>query len=277
METLAFLSAIVTGVLWGITPTLYLEAVKNRGPICANAWKSWGALTVSWVVTVFLGLFEVPSLKTFSYITLNAFLGAVIGDYAFFRGIKISGAGKATPVGFTYILWATLLSNLSLGEPISVEVISGASLSVIGIWLLYTERGRWDIAGITWSLLASIFWAISPMIMKLALAEINPFAASAWGSVVMAIAFSFMASRKSDMSQGSGLKKAVLGGGLGIGIGLTLFYYSVSKLGVSIPVLATAVSPLVTQLASWIGGETPSPRTVLGSGIIALGIALGAS
>ena len=275
METLAFLSAITTGVLWGITPTLYSEAVRSKGPVCANAWKSWGALAVSWVVTTFLGLFEVPSLRAFSYITLNAFLGAVIGDYAFFRGIKIAGAGKATPVGFTYILWATLLSNLSLGEPISLGVISGAFLSVFGIWLLY-EDGKWDLSGIVWSLIASLFWAISPMIMKLALEEVNPFAASAWGSVVMAVVFSFMASR-ADFSGGYGLRKAALGGGLGIGIGLTLFYYSVSRLGVSIPVLATAVSPLVTQLASWIGGEAPTPRTLLGSGIIALGIALGAS
>ncbi len=95
-----------------------------------------------------LDLFEVPSPKTFTYIALNSLLGAVAGDYAFFRGIALSGAGKATPVGFTYILWASIISTIFLGEPLSLRVVVGAMLSVFGIWLLSTEKCKWDVIGI---------------------------------------------------------------------------------------------------------------------------------
>ena len=270
----AFLSAIATGVIWGITPALYSEATRRNGPICANAWKSWGALTVSWLIITVLDLFEVPSPKTFTYIALNSLLGAVAGDYAFFRGIALSGAGKATPVGFTYILWASIISTIFLGEPFSSRVILGAMLSVFGIWLLSTEKGEWNVIGIAWSLLASLMWAMSPMVMRLALVDINPVAASAWGSFIMAAIFSVLAV-KSKRLRGVGTEKAILGGGIGIGIGLTLFYYSVSEIGVSVPVLATAISPLVAQVASWAEGEPLTLRTIMGSAVIALGMTLG--
>ena len=270
----AFLSAIATGVIWGITPALYSEATRRNGPICANAWKSWGALTVSWIVITILGPFEVPSPKTFTFLALNSFLGAVAGDYAFFRGIALSGAGKATPVGFTYILWASMISTIFLGEPFSLRVILGAVLSVFGIWLLSTEKGRWNLIGIAWSLLASLMWATSPIVMRLALVEINPVAASAWGSLIMAAIFSALAV-KSKKLKGAGTEKALLGGGIGIGVGLTLFYYSVRELGVSISVLATAISPLVAQIASWLEGKPPTLRTIIGSAVIALGMTIG--
>lgn len=225
-----------------------------------------------------LGFLELPSLRAFSHVTLSTLLGTVIGDYAFFKGIKAFGAEKAAPIGFTYILWATLLSRIVLEEPVSSSVIIGVLLSLVGIWLLYSDGGRWNLIGVVWSLGASTFWAISPMIMRLALAEINPFAASAWGSVVMALAFiSIARMRGLSVIKGFGFKKSLLGGGLGIGVGLTLFYYSVSRLGVSVPVLATAISPLVTQVACWFGGEAPTSRSLVGAGIIALGIGLGAS
>jgi len=117
-------------------------------------------------------------------------------------------------------------------------------------------------------------WAMSPMVMRLALVDINPVAASAWGSLIMAAMFSVLAV-KSKRLRGVGTEKAILGGGIGIGIGLTLFYYSVSEIGISVPVLATAISPLVAQVASWAEGEPLTLRTIMGSAVITLGMTLG--
>jgi len=268
-----FFLAISTGVLWGITPALYSEAAHHNSTVHANAWKSWGAFIVNWIIAISFGFFEVPDQRTFLIIALNTLTGPVIGDYAFFKGIALSGPGKATSVGFTYILWASMISIAFMGEPLSFGVISGALLSVLGIWLLTTEGGKWSLLGILWSLTASLFWAVSPSIMRLALSEINPISASTWNSLLMTLVFTPLAARRGNL-KGRGRSKAVLGGGIGIGIGLPIFYYSVDMLGVSLPVLATAVSPLIAQVASWLEGEAPSLKTILGSGAIALGMAM---
>ncbi|MCD6244953.1 MAG: EamA family transporter, partial [Candidatus Korarchaeota archaeon] len=64
------------------------------------------------------------------------------------------------------------------------------------------------------------------------------------------------------------------GGLLGIGVGLPLYYFAVKVVGVTIATLATALGPPTSQIAAHLSGDRITARDIVGSLLVALGLAL---
>ncbi len=273
MIVLPLIAAITSGVIWGLVPVLYAEASKTGGSIRANFWKSLGALILLLVTSILTGNLVVPPLVGFAYILLNMSLGTGLGDYSWLKSIEIIGPGRSTPIVFTYVVWTAVLSHLMLGETLSIPIMIGAILSVSGIWLISRtgDSSRWSLKGILYSLLSSFCYTLGPIAAKLALEYVTPITMTVWNVFMVTLIYGLLAAPNFHVK---GRSKVVLGGALGMGVALPLYFYAVDEIGVTIPTLATALGPPVSQIASHLSGDRLTKSDVLGSSLVVLGLIL---
>ncbi|MCD6348034.1 MAG: EamA family transporter [Candidatus Korarchaeota archaeon] len=71
-----------------------------------------------------------------------------------------------------------------------------------------------------------------------------------------------------------GIRKAFVGGLLGVGVALPLYFYALDAVEVTIATLATAIGPLTSQLASHLSGDRITGRDLLGSAMVVMGLVL---
>ncbi len=264
-------AALSASLLWGAVPTLFDDAVKRHGSITTNMWKSWGALFMTSLLVITLNRWQVPPAEATLAIMLNALMVGGLGDYAFLNSIKSIGPGKATPIAYTFILWTAVLSPLVYGEQVTKLTYLGVITAFIGVGITSYEEGSWDLRGLTWALLASFLWTLSPLLMKGVLFVVDYVSASFWNSLFLAVMFTALSRRYA----GEHMVKAMLGGALGVGMAVPLFYYALSTVGVVIPVMFSSFTPVISTILSTLGGKSPGRRSTLGSAIITLGIILG--
>ena len=267
----ALIAAISSGIIWGIVPSLYSEASREGGSIRANFWKSLGAFSLMVPICYVSGSLLIPPPMGLFYIAANMALGAGLADYSFLKAIGLIGPGRATSIGFTYVVWTALLSSLLLKEPLTPFTLAGTLLAVAGIWLISYQGGRWLIKGLLLSILASLGWSLSPIAAKLALEYVNELTTTLWNSLMATSIYGILSHPRYRVK---GLKKAAFGGLLGIGVGLPLYYFAVKVVGVTIATLATALGPPTSQIAAHLSGDRITARDVVGSLLVALGLAL---
>ncbi|MEM2542823.1 MAG: DMT family transporter [Candidatus Korarchaeum sp.] len=266
---LAVAAAVFSGCVWGITPILYAEASREGGSAKANFWKSLGALSILLIVSSLMGDLRIPPPSALPYVVLNTALGTGMADYLFLKSIALIGPGRATPVGFTYLIWSALLPSLMIGEPFSLEVLLGAALALTGIWLISRGGGRWAARGVALSLMASLGWTLGPIAAKLALNYVSELTLTTWNSAIVTIAY-LIPSAPSLKVKGFG--KAALGGSVGVGIALPLYFYAVRELGVAIASLTTALGPVVSLILSSFSGSKLDRASALGGALVVAGI-----
>ncbi len=267
----ALIAAISSGIIWGIVPSLYAEASRDGGSVRANFWKSLGAFSLVILLCYISGSLLIPPLIGLFYIAANMALGTGLADYSFLKAIGLIGPGRATSIGFTYVVWTALLSSLLLKEPLTPLILTGTLLAVTGIWLISYQRGKWHIKGLFWSILASLGWTLGPIAAKLALEYVNELTMTLWNSLMTTSIYGILSYPRYRVK---GLKKAAFGGLLGVGVALPLYYFAVRVVGVTIATLATALGPPTSQIASHLSGDKITMRDLIGSLLVALGLAL---
>ena len=268
---IALLAAILSGAIWGIVPALYAEATRSGGSSRANFWKSLGALVFLLPLTALTGDMVVPPLMGLVYIVANMSLGTGLGDYSFLKSIGLMGPGRATSVAFTYVVWTALLSHALLGEPLTLQIMAGVLLAVSGIWILTYRGGRWDLVGTFWALLSSICYTLGPIAAKLALEYVTPLTMTLWNTIIITSVYGALSYPRYRVR---GVGKAFVGGLLGVGVALSLYFYALDAVGVTIATLATAIGPPTSQLASHLSGDRVTKRDLLGSALVVMGLVL---
>ncbi len=269
---LAFLAAITSGTMWGVVPSLYAEASKHGGSVRANFWKSLGALLFLLPLSYITEISLLP-LIGLALIIVNAALGTGLGDYSFLRSIGMIGPGKATSIVFTYLIWTAILSNLVLGEVLNLPIAMGIILALAGIWVISYGSGKWELTGISLSLFASLCYTIAPIVAKFALEYVSPIGMTLWNALITTLAYGALSYPKYRVR---GMNKAFLGGLLGTGVAMPLYFYALSVKGVTITALATAIGPPASQLSSHLSGNKVTIRDVAGSILITIGLILSA-
>ncbi len=269
----AFLAAVTSGTMWGVVPALYTEASRNGGSVRANLCKSVGALLFLLPLGYATGILFMPPLMGLALIAANASLGTGLGDYSFLRSIGMIGPGKATSIVFTYLIWTAILSNLILGEILNLPIIMGIVLALAGIWTISYGSGKWELAGISLSLFASFCYTLAPIVAKFALEYVSPINMTLWNALITALAYLALSHPKYRVR---GMNKALLGGLLGTGVAMPLYFYALSIKGVTITALATAIGPPASQISSHLSGNRVTVRDVAGSILITIGLVLSA-
>jgi drug/metabolite transporter (DMT)-like permease len=184
--TLGALCALGAALAWSVTSLLARSIIAHYGSVTINAVRSGiaGTLLATWVVVS-----EGPatlvamSWTTFGLLTVSIVAAIAVGDSVFFESTRAIGLGRAMTIATTYPIGAAALAAAFFGEVITVGVALGTLLTLSGVGVIVSARtgarperlwfGVWTAA------LASVAWAVSTVMMKPPLREIDPLTAQA--------------------------------------------------------------------------------------------------
>jgi drug/metabolite transporter (DMT)-like permease len=185
--TFGALCALASALSWSVTSLMARALIVHYGSVTINAVRSGiaGVLLVAVVVAIDgPHTLTAMSRATFVQLTISIVAAIGIGDTVFFESTRAIGLSRAMTIATTYPVGAALLAAAFLHEPLTVPVIVGSVLTLGGIALIVNVRSD-DTRpehlgfGLWTAVLASAAWAVSTVMMKLPLTEIEPLTAQA--------------------------------------------------------------------------------------------------
>jgi drug/metabolite transporter (DMT)-like permease len=185
--TFGALCALGAALAWSVTSLLARSLIGPYGSATVNALRSAvaGLLLVGLVAaTAGPPALVAMSATTFALLAISIVAAIVIGDTVFFESTRAIGLGRAMTIATTYPIGAALLAAAFLAEPVTVPVALGTLLTLAGVGVIVgtrSEGGRPERLwfGVGTALVASIAWAVSTVMMKPPLREIDPLTAQA--------------------------------------------------------------------------------------------------
>lgn len=226
--------------------------------------------------------------------SLSGIVGLGFGDTLYMMSLRLVGVARAVPLTCTYPLFSILLAVLLQRETVTLYVILGAVVIVLGIWLLSREetmdvtdlRRRDLVKGVAYALATAVIWSISISLINVAVSlqetssldyalGINTLRVLATAAFLLASAplvdrrFTFLKMRKRT------LFALVSGGIVALAMGWFLLTMSFLHIPESRAVPISSTSPFFAAMVGMIFLREPvTARLVAGSAMIVLGIFL---
>jgi DME family drug/metabolite transporter len=288
-------AALGAAVSWTVSAVLYKKALMQAKPVSANIVRLTCTAIVLLALLLVLGKTEVVTTMPQNVIAMASVSGVIglgVGDTLYMMSLKNVGVARAVPITCIYPLFSLLWAVLWAGEAVTFPVVLGATIIVLGVWLLSqadqtagpTVQKRVLHKGLALALATAIVWSVSITIMGMAVKETPDLDhALVINAVrVIAIAVSFLAISP-IMDRGLGFLKmnrktvaTLIAGGI-VALGLGWFFLSYSFVGTSqsraVPISST--TPLFSTLASIVLlHEKVTVKNAVGSAIIVIGIFL---
>ncbi len=175
---------LIAALSFGLNAVLVRKALKYTTPATAT-------ISVAAVQTLILSTvlaFERPAfnLEAVGYFIVAGFLAAIMGRTFNYMSIEALGVPISTSLVGTNPLWAMILGVVFLGEVVTLPVIAGSILVVIGVALIsgLGKDSNMTLRDIGIPLAAAFFYASSSAIRKVGL---NILPESVLGAVVGAM------------------------------------------------------------------------------------------
>ena len=283
--TLGTLAALGAAVTWAATGLLVRSLVRELGSVAVNAVRSTvgGAILLVWVlVTAGAGAFAVASTRALVLLALSIVAAIAIGDTVFFESTRVLGLGRAMTISMTYPVGAAALAAAFLGEPITLPIAAGALLTLGGIVLIvapWAERAPDErfAFGVGTATLASLAWAVSVVLVKAPLREMDAVTAQAIrlplaALVLWATPWARAAAGGLGRLGGAALTRLAALSVLTV-LSSVLFVASVKYAGVAVAAVLSSTAPMFAiPLARVFFGERLSRPALLGAGVTVAGI-----
>jgi len=231
------------------------------------------------------GIADVTWTK-YTYMVLALLIGAGIGDSLYVASMGRIGVSLSFPISSSYPAITLLLGLLFLHESLSITIVIGLVLAIIGI-LLICRRDKTQMTdsapqktGILMSVGAAVLWAISAIILKPGIEGLDSVVVSAVRMPVLSLFFWLVSifSGKVNTLWKLSLHEWMLiifGGLIGWGAGTILFVQAVAMLGPTRAAIITSTSPLFAlPMSIFLLGEKPCRTVWLGTILTVAGIAL---
>jgi len=287
------LASLGAALCWTVSAALYKVALSDAKPVSANISRCIST-TVFFIACLgatgrlqYLATLRVDSLLLAG---LSGAVGLCVGDTLYMLSLKLIGVSRAVPVTCTYPLFTMLFTALFFSEQITLSVLLGAVLIVVGIWLISQEKGKSSemagnvlFKGVFVGFVAAVVWAVSIAFMDeaLALSELAILDAAFVVNTVrlLATTFSLLAISPFFDRQFSFLRLKrrtwiilALGGIVALGLGWVLLAVSLLDIPASYAVPISSVSPLfATLFGAFLLKERVTTRIFVGSVSIVLG------
>jgi drug/metabolite transporter (DMT)-like permease len=285
LPTLGALAALGSAATWAVTSLLVRSLSPPFTAVAINALRSSlaGALLLGWVLASdgFAGLAGV-STRAFVLLGVSIALAIGIGDTVFFESTRSLGLGRAMTIAMTYPVGAALLAAAFLDEPVTPRVAAGTLLTLGGLALIVHERAETPGAARPWrgigaATLASAAWAVSIVVMRTPLREIEPATAQAIRLPIAALLlwvtpWSYGALGALRLGGRAGAVRVLVLSAL-TAVSSVMFVASVKYAGVAVSAVLSSTAPLFAiPLGVLFLGERVSRRTVTGALVTILGI-----
>ncbi|MHA2116514.1 MAG: DMT family transporter, partial [Candidatus Thorarchaeota archaeon] len=180
------LSALAATVFFGATNIVYLRMSKDIGVMDIMFTRIWVSLPLAFVFAVgSLGSFDLTiPVDAMLPLAFSMVIGIMIGDGMYFLSQDRIGVSKAFPIAMSYPLLVYLLTALFLGEPVILQRIIGAVITVVGVGLIARAGqvenegvAKWkqkDIQiGFVLAILTALCWALSDTVFQFGLVSVG--------------------------------------------------------------------------------------------------------
>jgi drug/metabolite transporter (DMT)-like permease len=278
------LYALGAALAWSVTSLLARSVIAHYGSVTINAVRSGVAGTLLVICVV---LSEGPAaLVTMSWTTFVLLISSIVvaiavGDTAFFESTRAIGLARAMTIATTYPIGAAVLAAALFGEMITVAVALGTLLTLSGVGVVVSARTEarpermWF--GVWTAVLAAVAWAVSTVMMKPPLREIEPLTAQAV-RLPLASVLLFLTpwtrgatAALRDSGRGPLLRMGALS--LVTAVSAVLFVASLKYAGVTVGAVLSSTAPLFAiPLGAIFLGERVSLVAVIGALLAVAGI-----
>jgi len=134
-----FFFALLTAILWGLSPVFEKTALLRISPLAGAGLRSLSIAAIFLIILLAGGyhreLFRVDP-KTITLIVCGGIISGLIGQWTYFSALKHWEASRVVPIVGTYPLFALTFSLIFLGEQLTWQKGTGIFLVILGVILL---------------------------------------------------------------------------------------------------------------------------------------------
>ena len=285
---LGALCATGSALTWALINLLVRSLSPAFNSVALNALRSTvgSVLIVAWIAaTDGLGGLTDMSARAVWLLAISVVLAVGIGDTVFFESVKWLGLVRAMTMSMVYPLFAALLAAVLLGEAPTMQVSVGGFLTLTGLILTVRARGGEAPAhgrfrlGLAAALVAALAWAVSVILLKPALEEVDAVRSQAirlpLAAAMLWVTPWAWSVRRPLREQGrAGLWRLFALGALSTASSI-LFVAGVRYAGVAVATVLSSTAPIFAlPLGFFFLGERVPPTAVAGIILTIIGIAV---
>lgn len=277
---------------WAGTTVLARHISRSIPAVWYNALRILiAAVAMLAVLPWTLGHTDLTQVSGFAFLLLfiSVLTGFAFGDTAFYEGMRRIGVARAAPIAGCHPLVTALLAVIFLNEPVTIWLVAGVIVIGAGVWLITTDQAATSpsrgvqgslVIGVVLSLSAAVGWAVSTVMVRPALQEIDTLLASTIRLPVAGVVVLLAATR---MGRVDGRKLVItvntmlwlLASGILTVVSATLFLWSVELVGAARTAALSSASPVISAvIAVTLLGEHLTMRLALGMAISVSGVML---
>jgi len=173
------LGSFGAAVCWTVSSVLYKEALLKVKPVSANIVRCvcTGLVLVVFLVVVgrFWVLMDLP-LYAVVLAGVSGIVGLGLGDTLYMVSLKLIGVARAVPITCTYPLFNLLLAVFLQREVVTLYVVFGTVVIVLGVWLI-SQKGEGKavvlqrkvlVKGVVSALATAVVWSVSIAMINVA-------------------------------------------------------------------------------------------------------------
>lgn len=282
------LCATGSALTWSLINLLVRRLSPPFNSVTLNALRSTvgSVLIVAWIAAMDgLGGLTDMSARAVWLLAISVVLAVGVGDTIFFESVKWLGLVRAMTVSMVYPLFAALLAALLLGEAPTIQVSVGGLLTLAGLILTVRAKGgevpahgRFRL-GLAAALFAALAWAVSVILLKPALEEVDAVRSQAIrlplaAAMLWATPWAWSARRPLRDQGRAGLWRLGALGALSAASSI-LFVAGVQHSGVAVATVLSSTAPIFAlPLGFFFLGERVAPIAVAGIVLTIIGIAI---
>lgn len=271
---------VLASAIWSLTPAVVSRYAKNVDPAFFTALRAGAALIVIAPISLSNGIRFNYGLTHYMFLVVfSALIGPCLGDTLYTKAIQRIGGSLAVVISYTYIFVSQFFSVILLQEYLSIWIALGSIFAFLGVALavLDSKIDGINLGGVLYSLGAALSWGFATVLIKFAQPYVDVLTMATIRLLIVFLALAPIGiTSRSRIRISYGVVLALLVSGvLGWGVGMYLYIYSIYTLGVSSTVLATSLTPILSQITTkFIAREKPSAKVILGAILTSAGITL---
>lgn len=283
--TLGALAALGSAMAWAVTSLLARSLMPGLGSVAVNAVRSTigGVILVVWVLaTAGAGAFTAISAHAWLLLTLSIVIAIAIGDTVFFESTRALGLGRAMTISTTYPVGAAAIAAVFLDEPLTLTIMVGTLVTLAGLVFIvapWAERAPEERFwfGVGTAALASLAWAVSTVLVKPPLAEMDAVTAQAIrlplaSASLWLTPWARTAPRALALS-GRSVHVRIVVLGVITSVSSVMFVAGVKHAGVAVASVLSSTAPMFAiPLGVVFLGERLTARALLGAAVTVAGI-----
>ncbi len=286
---LGAIAALGSACTWAVTSLLVRRLAPTLTSLMVNALRSvlGGALLLAWVL-LRSGSDDLTSVspQAFLLLVVSIVIAVGVGDTLFFESARRLGIARAMTLSMTYPLIATLMAAATFGEAVTASFLAGSVVTLAGLALIvmardgHGERDPGQVrAGVTEATIASVAWAVSVIVLKYPLAEMDATSAQAirlpvGGLLLWATPWAWPAASR-VRAGGRSVQATLACLSVLTAVSSVMFVVGVKHAGVAVTTVLSSTAPMFAiPLGMIFLGERLSAAGVLGTVVTVAGIAI---